>query len=310
MRAFAVQARDSAAAVQDVPDREPGPGEVRLTVEAASVNGFDVAVAAGYVWDMLPHDFPVVLGRDVAGTVESVGPDVQGIAVGDRVASVILGMDLNAHGTFAERFTTRAADVVPVPEGVTAAQAAAAGLAGIAALDAVDLLDVQPDDVVLVSGATGGVGTVAVQLVAARGATVLATARPGKGSDLVRRLGAHEVVDFTSDLAAAVKEAAPAGVTKALHAAGDPAVLAALLVPGGVLASLIGADQSKLARDDVTAKPVTAHATPEKLATLLESIAAGRLEVVESTPRSLDDAAAALDAFGAGKIGKIVVSVP
>ena len=310
MRAFAVQARDSAAALHDLPDRDPGPGEVRLTVEAASVNGFDVAVAAGYVWDMLPHDFPVVLGRDVAGTVESVGPDVQGIAVGDRVASVILGMGLNAHGTFAERFTTAAADVVPVPEGVTAAQAAAAGLAGIAALDAVDALDVQPGDVVLVSGATGGVGTVAVQLAAARGATVLATARPGEASDLVRRLGAHEAVDFTTDLAAAVTAAAPGGVTKALHAAGDPAALAALLVPGGVLASLIGADQSQLGRDDVTAKPVTAQATPAKLAFLLEAIAAGRLEVVESTLRPLDDGAGALAAFGAGKVGKIVVTVP
>jgi NADPH:quinone reductase-like Zn-dependent oxidoreductase len=310
MRAFALQARDSAAAVHDLPDRDPGPGEVRLNVEAASVNGFDVTVAAGYVWDMLPHDFPVVLGRDVAGTVESVGADVQGVAVGDRVASVIHGMGLNAHGTFAERFIAAAADVVPVPDGVTATQAVAAGLAAIAALDAVDALDVQPGDVVLVSGATGGVGTVALQLAAARGATVLATARPGEGSDLVRRLGAHEVVDFTTDLAAAVTAAAPGGVTKALHAAGDPAALAALLVPGGVLASLIGADQSHLGRDDVTAEPVTAQATPEKLASLLQAIAARRLEVVESTSRSLDDAAAALAAFGAGKIGKIVVTIP
>ena len=83
MRTVAIQHRDEAPTVLELPDPTPGDGEIRVAVEAASINGFDVAVAAGYVWDALPHEFPVVLGRDFAGTVESLGSGVDGFTVGD-----------------------------------------------------------------------------------------------------------------------------------------------------------------------------------------------------------------------------------
>src|SRR5258708_2163263 len=89
MQALAVTERGAAPAVVQVADRDPGAGEVRVAVEAASINGFDLAVAAGYVWDHMPATFPVVLGRDYAGTVESVGPGVEGFRPGDRVAGTI-----------------------------------------------------------------------------------------------------------------------------------------------------------------------------------------------------------------------------
>src|SRR3954462_15507331 len=94
MKAFAIPTRDTQPAVQDVPQPEPAPGEVLIAVEAASVNGLDVSVAAGYVWDMIPHEFPVVLGRDLVGTVTAVGDGVDTVAARDRVAAVIPGMDL------------------------------------------------------------------------------------------------------------------------------------------------------------------------------------------------------------------------
>jgi NADPH:quinone reductase-like Zn-dependent oxidoreductase len=309
MRALAIEARDAAPATTDVNTPQPAAGEVRVAVEAASINGFDLAVAGGYVWDAMPHTFPVVLGRDFAGTVETVGPDVTSVQVGERVAGVLTAMELGA-GPIAEHIVVAAAAVTTVPAGVSAAQAAAVGLAGVTALDTVDALDVGADDVVLVSGATGGVGSLAVQLAAARGARVLATARQGAATEFVRRLGAAEAVDHTGDLPAAVRSAAPEGVTKVLHAAGDPAVLAGLLAVGGRLVSVVGATAEQAGRDDVTVIGVMAMYTPEKLHGLLEQVAAGELTVSVATTHPLDDAADALAAFGAGKLGKIVVTVP
>ena len=94
MKAFTITARDTQPTVQDLPQPEPAAGEVLVDVEAASVNGFDVSVAAGYVFDMLPYEFPIVLGREVVGTVAAVGDGVTNLSVGDRVAGVIPGADL------------------------------------------------------------------------------------------------------------------------------------------------------------------------------------------------------------------------
>src|SRR3954470_4823325 len=119
MKAFAITARDTQPAVQDVPQPEPAPGEVLVEVEAASVNGFDLSVAAGYVWDMIPHQFPVVLGRDLAGTVTALGEGAEDFAGGDRVAGVIPGMALGPRtGTLAEYVAMPAAAVTRIPAGV------------------------------------------------------------------------------------------------------------------------------------------------------------------------------------------------
>src|SRR5215211_7332559 len=103
MKAFTITGRGTQPSLQEIPEPEPAAGEVLIAVEAASVNGFDLSVAAGYVWDMLPHEFPVVLGRDLVGTVTAVGDDVDTVRVGDRVAAVIPGMGLGPRtGSLAE----------------------------------------------------------------------------------------------------------------------------------------------------------------------------------------------------------------
>ncbi|MDQ1726175.1 MAG: hypothetical protein QOK14_220 [Frankiaceae bacterium] len=306
MLALAISAQGEAAAVIDVPVTELTTGSIEVAVQAASVNGFDLAVAAGYVWQYMPHTFPVTLGKDFAGTVRAVGAGVTSVAVGDLVAGVNTLPALGT-GTIAESFTVAADTVVPVPAGVTARQAAAVGLAGVTALDVIEALEVKPGDTLLISGATGGVGAFAVQLAVARGARVLATARPGDATDFVLALGAADVVDHTGDLAAAVRAAVPAGVSKAVHAAGDPALLADLLAKGGQLASLVGATAETVGRDDITVIPVRVAYTPAKLASLLEMVAAGGLEVPISATMTLDDAAEALTQFAKGKLGKVVV---
>ena len=310
MRAIGITARDTGPAELDRPAPAPGRGELRIAVEAASVNGFDVAVAAGYVWDALPHEFPVLLGRDVAGTVDGVGDGVTGIGVGDRVTGAIKGVDLGPVGTMAEQVVFAADRVAAVPDDVTAVQAAALGIAAASALDVVSALGLGSDDVLLVSGATGGVGTYVVQLAARSGARVIATAATDAGAELVRSLGAHEAVDYTGDLAAAVRGVAPDGVTAVAHAAGDASELGALLAPRGRLVSLAGADADTVGRDDVTVTGLLGDATPDKLSGLLADVAAGRLRVVAASTFPLAKAGDALAAFGGRKLGKVVVTVP
>jgi len=248
MKALTITARDTQPTVQDLPQPDPAAGEVLVEVEAATVNGFDVSVAAGYVFDMLPHEFPIVLGRDFVGTVAAVGEGVTGVSVGDRVAGVIPGVGLGPRtGTIADHVAAPATAVTRVPDGLGAQQAAVIGLAGIAAYDALEALAVHAGETVLVSGATGGAGSIALQLALQAGATVIGTARPGKEEEYVRGLGATHTVDWTGDLTAAVREIAPDGVDKALHFAGDAATIGQLVRAGGATPEALGRDDITLA---------------------------------------------------------------
>lgn len=309
MKAFTVTARDSQPALQEVPQPEPAAGQVLVEVQAASVNGFDLSVAGGYVFDMLPHEFPVVLGRDLVGTISAIADDVDGFDVGDLVAGVIPGIDLGPRtGSFAEHVTLPATAVTPVPSGVDAAQAAVVGLAGIAALDALEALDVQPGQTLLVSGATGGVGSIATQLAAAAGATVIATAKAGQEEEYVRGLGAAHTVDYTGDLASAVRGVAGDGVDKALHLAGDAATIAELIRPGGTVASTLGATPEQLGRDDIVLAAIMAAATADKLARLLQLVADAKLRVNVESRVPLERAHEALSLFADGTLGKVLIT--
>jgi NADPH:quinone reductase-like Zn-dependent oxidoreductase len=309
VKAFAIEARNTQPTIRELPQPEPADGEVLIALEAASVNGFDLSVAAGYVWDMIPHEFPVVLGRDLVGTVAAVGPGVDDVAVGDRVAAVIPGMALGPRtGALTEFVPLPATAVTPVPAGVDTHNAAVIGLAGIAALDALDALDVQPGEVVLISGATGGVGSIALQLAAARGATVIATARPGEETAYVIDLGAAHAVDYTGDLVAAVRAITPDGVDKALHAAGDATAISQVVRIGGSVATTLGQTAEQAGRDDITIHPIMATATADKLSTLLNHAADGRLRVHVDATIPLERAHEALQIFTQGTRGKVLVT--
>lgn len=287
----------------EVPD--PETGQVRVRVEVATLNGFDTVVAAGRVWATMRHEFPVVLGRDFAGVVESTGPGVVGLAAGDRVCGVVPASPLR-DGSLTGALTLVAGAVVPIPAGVDTEGAAALGLAGVTALDLVDALAVSAQDTVLVVGATGGVGLYAVQLAVGRGARVLATARDDRGRDLVLGVGAIEAVDYTGGILTAARAIAPDGVTAVVHAAGDPAGLGSLLRPGGRLASVLGASEEAVG-GDVTVLRVSAKPTREKLESLLDAVAAGALRMPMTRTFPLVRASDALSHFTAHKVGKLLV---
>lgn len=310
MNAFVLPSFDEEPAVADIPTPEAGPGQVLVRVRAASVNGFDLSVASGRLGGMLEYDFPVVLGKDFAGTIEAVGSGVTGFAVGDRVFGVVSDPSPLHTRSFAEYLAVPAEpNLTRIPEGVDFAAAGVLGLAGSAALQAVDAVAPASGETVLVSGATGGVGAYAVQLAAARGATVIATAKPDEDVDFVRDLGASHSVDYTGDLAAQVRAIRPDGVDAVLHFAGDGAQLGELLVPGGRLASTLIMSPEQLPLPNALVAPVFASSDAATLDRLAAEVAAGRLQTSIQQTYALDQIGDAFAAFSAGTRGKLAVAI-
>ncbi|WP_128430795.1 NADP-dependent oxidoreductase [Streptomyces cyaneus] len=310
MRAVTLESVPSAPAVTEADTPRPEAGELLVKVAAASLNGFDVAVAAGYMQGMMEHRFPLVLGQDFAGTVEALGEGVEGFAVGDAVFGVVLKPFLGA-GSLAEYVTVPAGHgVARVPAGLKAEDAGALGVAGATALVSLDAVAPAEGGTLLISGASGGVGALAVQLAPARGAKVIATARPGTQTDFVTGLTDAEVhvVDFTGDLQGQVRAIAPEGVDAVLHLAGDGAALAALLRPGGQLASTTGLTQDDVKGRDVTVHTIMANPDARILTSLAEQVASGALRVPVTATYPLEQATQAFTAFSSGTQGKIAVS--
>ncbi len=178
----------------------------------AGLNAIDNGIAAGMMAEMMEHAYPLVLGRDAAGVVEATGPGVTGITSGEEVfGHVLLAPPIQA-GTLAEYALLPAAGTAPKPAGLDWVTAAALPLAGAAASAAVDAVDPRPGDVVLLVGAAGGVGSYAIQLLAAKGATVLATGTPGD-TERLKGLGAATVLDYTAaSVADQVRASYPGGI--------------------------------------------------------------------------------------------------
>lgn len=143
-----------------------------MKVTVSSGNGFDAVTAAGHLQGMMEHRFPLVVGKDFAGVVEAVGEGVANFAAGDAVFGVVMKPFLGT-GSLAEYVTVPAGyGIAHVPAGLDIKDAGALGLAGTAAFDSLNALDIAQGETVLVSGATGGVGALAVQLAAASGVPV------------------------------------------------------------------------------------------------------------------------------------------
>lgn len=315
MRAFALTSPDQPASLVDLPDPDAPDGGVRARVRAASVNGFDVFQANGYLLSMMEHVFPTVIGRDFAGVIDAVGEGRTDFVVGDAVFGFLPSTPPLHDGTYAE-FVSGGSGIVlaPKPAALSFEVAAAIPLAGVTALDSVDAIQIGPGDTVVVAGATGGVGAIAVQLAAQRGATVIATARAGDGEAFVRALGAGETVDYAAgDVADAIRARFPDGVTALIDMVNREdafARMAELVRHGGRIATTLGAaDADALAARNVRATNVMGAPTPEKLVTLAEQVAAGalRIEIQQTFP--LNEASAAHAAFMAGTRGKLVLRV-
>jgi NADPH2:quinone reductase len=178
--------------LEDVPDPSPGPGQVVVRLHAAGVNPVETYIRSGAYARKPP--LPYTPGADGAGTIESVGPDVTRFKRGDRVY-VIKPAEATG-GTYAQLVLAAASHVFPLPEKLSFAQGAAVGIPyGTAYRALFDRARALPGETVLVHGATGGVGSAAVELAVAHGMSVIGTGGTEQGRKLVRDLGAHHVLD-------------------------------------------------------------------------------------------------------------------
>jgi NADPH2:quinone reductase len=189
----------------DLPTPEPKQGEARVRVGAVAVNPIDTYIRAGMVAANLPK--PFVIGCDLAGTVDAVGPGVRALKVGDRVWGSNQGL-LGRQGTFAEYACAREELLYPTPTGVSDVAAAAGALTGITAhLGLFGHAALKAGETVFVNGGTGGVGSMVVQMAKAVGAKVITTVGSAEKAAQCKAWGADGVLNYkTDDVAARVKE--------------------------------------------------------------------------------------------------------
>lgn len=292
--------------IDDIPVPDIAPDEVLVRVVAASINPVDWKVREGYLAQMIPHALPLTLGWDVSGVVEQVGARVTGWQVGDAVFS---RPDLARNGTYAEYVAIRASECARKPRTISHVEAASLPLAGITAWEAMmDTAQVQPGQRVLIQAGSGGVGSLAIQLVKAAGATVIATAS-GRNRALVESLGVDQFVDYTTTkVADAIKP-----VDAVFDTIGGEVQEAAwdILKPGGIQVSIISPPSEEKAKErGLRAGFVFIGPNAPVLERLAAMVDGGKLRPIVGAEFALEDVNAAHALSESGRaVGKIVLYV-
>lgn len=285
---------------------ELGGKQVLVSVDATSINPIDWKLREGYLAQMFPWDFPIILGWDVAGTIEEVGHDVTEWKVGDRIFA---RPDTTRFGTYAEHTIVDEHLLAPLPKGVSANEAAAVPLAGLTAYQALfDHGHVTEGQKVLIHAGAGGVGTYAIQLAKAKGAYVYTTASE-KNHELLKSLGADEVIDYRStDFRDVAKE-----VDMVLDTMGGDVQKNSMdiLKEGGYLISILSIeDEDKAKEKGIHAKAVWLDTNGKQLKELGDLMEEGKLKSVVGetfplTRQGIYDAHALSETHHA--VGKIVI---
>ena len=282
----------------DVEVPQPGPGQVRVRVKAAGLNALDGKKRAGMLEAVFPTTFPAIPGAEVAGVVDALGEGVSDVQVGDEV------LGWADTGSYAEYALATA--VAPKPTDLSWQVAAALPVASETAERVLDELGVVAGETLLMHGASGAVGTVAVQLATARGARVIATAGAAN-QDYLTSLGATPTT-YGEGLVERVRALAPDGVDAVFDLAGKGALPDSITLRGGTERIVTIADFSA-AELGVAFSPGGGDHPVERLAAVAEDAAAGTLTTTV-TAYPLAKAADAQQASDAGHVrGKLVLTV-
>ncbi|MEU3853738.1 NADP-dependent oxidoreductase [Streptomyces sp. NPDC029554] len=283
----------------DIP--RPGPGQVRVQVRAVGVNPVDGKIRSGGMEAIFPTTLPAVPGGEIAGVVDAVGEGVEHLKVGDEV------LGWSDTGSYAQYALAPAAVLAPKPAGLDWAHAAALPVATDGAERVLDLLGITSGETLLIHGASGALGTIAVQLAVARGARVIGTAGPAN-QEYVTSLGATALV-YGENLVERVRAVAPDGVDAVFDAAGKGALEDSIALRGGTDRIVTTADFRAAELGIVFAEgPQRRSAT--RLAELARQAAEGALRTTISATYPLSEAAKAQQASDAGhNRGKIVLAV-
>jgi NADPH:quinone reductase-like Zn-dependent oxidoreductase len=290
---------------------KPGPDEVLIAVYAAGVGVWDAEIRNGW-WPAGQPKFPLVLGTDGAGIVAETGAKVSNFHTGDRVWACEF---INPQGGFyAEYAAVDAKHVGLVPKRLDLLHAGAAAVTGLTAIQGIEVhLRVRAVDTVLIFGASGAVGTLAVQFAKSYDARVIGTARGTEAKALVKKLGAHQIIDPTSDDAVEqVRAFAPNEIDAVLALAGGDTLqrLLALVRPGGRVAYPNGVEPEPKSPPKVELIPYDAQASPREFERLNHAVNAAQFQIPIAAVRTLEEAAQAHERIEKGHIlGRIVLQI-
>ena len=297
----------------DVPSPEPAADEVLIEVAYAAVNPVDWKIREGMLAGMFPHEFPVILGWDAAGTVKDTGKNVTGFRIGDRVYAYCRKPKVG-FGTYAEFVTMNQAAVAPMPKNVGFAEAAGIPLAGLTAWQSLfDAAKIKGGHKVLIHAGAGGVGSLAIQFAKHAGAKVLTTAGVANHA-YVKSLGADVAIDYKKEnFIDAVRKREPGGIDLVYDAVGGEVQRKSyeVLKKGGRLVSIVNVPSEEEARRyGVEAAHVFVTPDGEQLRRIGALIESGAVKPPAIQEMRLEDAAEAQRRSQAGHVrGKIVLKV-
>jgi NADPH:quinone reductase len=297
--------------IHTLPVPVPDPHEVLIALHTAGVGSWDAEMRAG--WSPSGHArFPLVLGTDGSGTIAEVGAKVGRCKLGDRVYSY--SFDNPKGGFYAEYVAVSAEKVGRIPAQLDLRRAGAIATTGLTALQGIDdALHVRKGESVIVHGASGGVGTLAVQFAKLRGAEIFATASGEDGVRLARRLGATRAVDGKHDnIVVAAHRFAPDGVDAILAMIGGDSLerLMDLLRSGGRVAHPNGVEPEPKPRPGIKIIPYDAISGVREFERLNRAIDAANLKVPIAAKFPLAEARKAHERLAAGHVlGKIVLRI-
>ncbi len=280
---------------------QPGPGQVRVRVKAVGVNPVDGKIRSGSMEAVFPTTLPAIPGGEIAGVIDAVGEDVDHLKVGDEV------LGWSETGSYAQYALADATVLAPKPAGLDWAHAAALPVSTDGAERVLDLLQLKAGETLLIHGASGALGTIAVQLAVARGARVLGTAGEAN-QDYVTSLGATALV-YGDHLVERVRALAPDGVDAVLDAAGKGALEDSITLRGTTDRIVTTADFRARELGVVFAEgPQRRNAA--RLAELAQQAADGKLVTTIAAAYPLAQAARAQQAGDAGhNRGKLVLTL-
>ena len=297
--------------IHSLPVPEIGPREVLIAVHTAGVGSWDAEMRGGW-WPAGKPEFPLVLGTDGSGTLARVGSQVRGFKPGEEVYAYSFANPKG--GFYAEYAAVAITHVGHKPSRLSLEDAGAIGTTGLTALQGVERLGIEKRDRVVIIGASGGVGTLAVQFARSAGARILAIASGKDGVRLVNHLvGLDVAVDGKhEDVAAVVDKFAPEGVKAVLACAGGEALDACVerVQPRGRVVYPNGIEPAPKRRRGIEFVGYDGEAGPEQFKRLNDAIEEARLQVAITATFPLEQAAKAHERIESGHvIGKIVLRI-
>jgi NADPH:quinone reductase-like Zn-dependent oxidoreductase len=299
MKAVAVSKFGATPEVMELPQPQVRPGTILVRVAAAGINPFDWKMIDGILDGHMPHNFPLIMGVDGAGTVTATGGGVSRFKTGDSIYGQFIHSPVG-EGSYAEyAIVTESAAIAHAPKSIPLETAAAVPTAGMTALQLLEKLALKEGQTLLIVGATGGVGSFTTQLAALQGLKVIATVSDEEGAARMQVLGAATIINYKkAPTAEQVKKAYPDGIDGLIDVISNKETFnihTALVKTGGAaLTTAFVADNTALKAKNIRGGNFETQGNPASLDQLTRIIDSGKLKVPVENIISLEEAPAAI----------------